>query len=63
MVAADGFLRLRDELAAEVQLPVARFGFGEEPVRVRLARPEEVEDVVAARREELRDEAAVAPPP
>src|SRR5919197_748501 len=54
---------LCDQPAAEVELPVTVLGFVPWAVRLSLARPDEVDHLVPARGEQLRDQAPVAARP
>jgi hypothetical protein len=54
---------LRYESAAEIQPAVPRLGFGQGPVLLPLARPEQMLDVLPADMQELCNQAPVATPP
>src|SRR5919201_436780 len=54
---------LRNELVTEVEPAVADLTLIVEAVSSPFARPEQVDDLVAASRQELRDQPPVAPPP
>src|SRR5947209_18100419 len=54
---------LGDQCATDMELSVPDLGLVVEPVRPAPARPEEVDDGLAAGREELGDQPAVAAPP
>src|SRR5437588_5344835 len=54
---------LRHKGAAEVKPPVPDLGLVVEPMSLLPVRPEEVDDGLAASRQELRDQPAVTAPP